>query len=55
MAVIDVTNLASNRTFTTAECDGVVYHRWTRLDGSNVYVISVDEEVVYDDTKRKHN
>lgn len=55
MGKINVTPLASNRTFTTLDCGDVVYHAWTRLDGSVVLMISVNDEVVYDDTKTKHN
>ena len=55
MAAFEVTRLPSNRTFTTLECDDVVYHTWFRTDGTNVSLIVVDNEVVYDGTKRKHN
>ena len=47
-----VTHLPSNRTFITTDSDGVTYHTWFRLDGSVVSMISVDNEVVYDETKK---
>lgn len=54
MSEYEVTNLASNRTFTTLSCDDVVYHTWTRLDGSVVSMITVSDKVVYDETKIKN-
>ena len=47
-----VTHLPSNRTFITTDTDGVTYHTWFRLNGSVVSMISVDNEVVYDETKK---
>ena len=47
-----VTHLPSNRTFITTDADGVTYHTWFRLNGSVVSMISVDNEVVYDETKK---
>lgn len=50
-----VTNLPSNRTFTTVACGDTVYHTWFRMDGTAVSMITVNEEVVYDQTKHNYS
>ncbi len=45
-----VTHLPSNRTFITTTDGDTTYHTWFRTDGSVASIISVNDEVVYDDT-----
>lgn len=49
-----VTELPSNRTFTTLTCEDTVYHTWFRMDGTVVTMIAVEDEVVYDETKKSN-